>query len=305
MITHSDLPLPYQIPQTNHASLDFACEYPDEYKDWHTKSNSIITLSTRTERDLWTFCDLLTKKGQRFTKFREPDCGYAITAIAIVPGPDVKKICSGIPLAGKYNNPKAVEHTKALKDTIHSMTECFQSKGQNMLEHGLSVHNHMFDLVAYLKDQTHGFKNKWRMPSWFFPYANQLSENLCSDFTIDRYTIMHDCGKSKVQIQSENMGLMFPGHAQASYETWMTCSDDEEIGELIRRDMEVHTLKTEQVPDFCKGDKRIACTLLLTALAEIHSNAEMFGGMESDSFKIKFKHLEKKGKAICQYLFPV
>ena len=304
-MTHSDLPLSYQIPQTNHASLDFASEFPDEYKEWHTKSNSIITLSTRTERDLWSFCDLLTKKGQRFTKFFEPDCGWALTAIAIVPGPDVKKICSGIPLAGKYNNPKAQENFKALKDTVYEMTQCSQSKGQNMLEHGLSVRDYMFDLVSFLKDASVPLKHQWKMPSWFFPYAASLSRNLCSDFTIDRYTTMHDCGKPKVKILSEKGTFQFPGHAQASYETWLTFSEDQEIGELIRRDMEVHTLKTEQVPEFCKGDKRIACTLLLAGLSEIHSNSLMFGGMESDSFKIKFKHLEKKGKAICELLFPL
>lgn len=39
-------------------------------------------------------------------------------------------------------------------------------------------------------------------------------------------------------------------------------------------------------------------TLLVTALAELHSNAAMFGGIESTSFKIKWKKLDKLGKKL-------
>ena len=42
---------------------------------------------------------------------------------------------------------------------------------------------------------------------------------------------------------------------------------------------------------------------MITALAELHSNAAMFGGIESTSFKIKFKKLEKLGGKICNSLF--
>jgi len=39
-----------------------------------------------------------------------------------------------------------------------------------------------------------------------------------------------------------------------------------------------------------------AAALLLTAIAEVHSNAEMFGGHDSDSFKAKIKRLDKRGR---------
>lgn len=172
-----------------------------------------------------------------------------------------------------------------------------------MLEHGLSVRDYTFDLVTWLKDPTHVFKYNWRFPGWFFPYASDLSKNLCSDFTIDTYTRMHDCGKHKVKILTEKGTLSYPNHAQASHETFLTFSDNLEIAELIRRDMDIHTLKTDQVEEFCRDEPEISCTLLLAGLAEIHSNCQLFGGMESDSFKIKFKHLEKKGKYILDLLF--
>jgi hypothetical protein len=40
--------------------------------------------------------------------------------------------------------------------------------------------------------------------------------------------------------------------------------------------------------------------LLLTGLCELHSNAQMFGGIDSTSFKIKFKQLERLGKKVIE-----
>jgi hypothetical protein len=37
-------------------------------------------------------------------------------------------------------------------------------------------------------------------------------------------------------------------------------------------------------------------------LCEIHANADMFGGINSTSFKIKFKQINKRGKAIINFL---
>lgn len=42
---------------------------------------------------------------------------------------------------------------------------------------------------------------------------------------------------------------------------------------------------------------------LIAGLAEVHSNAKMFGGMDSTSFKIKWNQINKRGKVICQKLF--
>lgn len=64
--------------------------------------------------------------------------------------------------------------------------------------------------------------------------------------------------------------------------------------------MDIHTLKSEGVDEFCKNP--YALTLLLTGLAEIHSNAAMFGGMDSTSFKIKWKCLNQRGKQIINNL---
>lgn len=65
-------------------------------------------------------------------------------------------------------------------------------------------------------------------------------------------------------------------------------------------DMDIHVLKSDGVEEFASRPEAIS--LLLTGLAEIHANAEMFGGIESTSFKIKFKQINKRGKQIINLL---
>ena len=65
---------------------------------------------------------------------------------------------------------------------------------------------------------------------------------------------------------------------------------------LVRCDMDIHLLKADGVEEFCKNP--LAITLLLTGLAEIHSNDSMFGGLNSVSFLIKKKSLTQRGKQI-------
>jgi len=61
--------------------------------------------------------------------------------------------------------------------------------------------------------------------------------------------------------------------------------------------MQIHLMKAKDVDEFCE-DPSIALTLLVVGLCEVHSNAEMFGGINSVSFKIKWKQINKRGNAI-------
>ena len=56
---------------------------------------------------------------------------------------------------------------------------------------------------------------------------------------------------------------------------------------LIQNDMLFHTAKSADL-DLIKMDSR-HWTLLLVSLCEIHANADLFGGIRSESFKIKQK----------------
>ena len=62
--------------------------------------------------------------------------------------------------------------------------------------------------------------------------------------------------------------------------------------------MEIHLLKSEDIDKFCQNP--YALTLLIVGLSEIHTNSEMFGGKDSDSFKIKLKRITQRGKKIIQ-----
>lgn len=82
---------------------------------------------------------------------------------------------------------------------------------------------------------------------------------------------------------------------------WLSAGGDPQAARLMGMDMDIHALKADEIEEFCSRPEAI--TLLLTGLAEIHSNASMFGGIESTSFKIKWKQIDRRGKAICRHIF--
>jgi hypothetical protein len=171
-----------------------------------------------------------------------------------------------------------------------------QAKNQTILQHGLSVWSYYRRL---LKGDTEGF----RLPQWYHDFHDEIFENLYDYKTIKHYTIFHDIGKPHCITFDADGKHHFPDHATKSKEIWDSIFPDKTIiSSLIEHDMAFHTLKADQILELNLPTETL-CTLMLAALAELHSNASMFGGIESDSFKIKFKKLEKAGNAICKKLF--
>lgn len=97
----------------------------------------------------------------------------------------------------------------------------------------------------------------------------------------------------------ENNKRHFPNHANISEQTWLSIGGSKEVANLIRMDMDIHLLKAEGIAEFSSRPEW--ATLILTGIAEVHANAEMFGGFDSVSFKIKAKHIEKRLKQILKY----
>lgn len=179
------------------------------------------------------------------------------------------------------------------------MKDCEQTKGQSVLQHGISVKNYTFDLINHLRFNT-PLKYNWRLPDWLYQNKDLILSNLLSNKTLKYYTILHDCGKPYC-IQYDSDGKKhFPNHAQISFETFNKVFDDEIAAHLIKHDMDIHLLKSDEVEEFCKNP--YALTLLLVGLSEIHSNANMFGGLDSTSFKIKWKSINQRGKKIIELL---
>jgi hypothetical protein len=171
------------------------------------------------------------------------------------------------------------------------MSTCSQSKGQTILQHGEAVASKYKDLIA-------GRTEGWRLPDWFdLDYLLPLCPP--SDI-MEQYHIFHDCGKPYCVTMDEDGRQHFPDHARISAAMWRVHGGDEQIAELIARDMDMHTLKAAEAATYDRMD--LAPALLLTALSELHANAEMFGGIESTSFKIKFKAINKLGRNIITQL---
>ncbi len=121
--------------------------------------------------------------------------------------------------------------------------------------------------------------------------------SLCpSAEVMEQYHVFHDCGKPDCLTIDAEGKRHFPCHAMVSARVWLVAGGDQFIGRLIEHDMDMHTMKPADLESYRHMD--IAPALLLTAWAELNSNARMFGGIESTSFKIKAKSLTKLSRAI-------
>lgn len=107
---------------------------------------------------------------------------------------------------------------------------------------------------------------------------------------------MHDCGKPLCLTIDDEGKRHFPNHAKISYDVFKSLFEDEIAADLILHDMDIHLLKADGIEEFSKNPNCL--THLIIGLAELHSNANMFGGIDSTSFKIKYKCLDSRGKQI-------
>jgi hypothetical protein len=168
------------------------------------------------------------------------------------------------------------------------MATCEQSSGQTILQHGESV-------AATFKDM-YGPNPSIILPEIIQNNLAFLLSKCPSAEILETYHIYHDCGKPDCLIVDADGKRHFPCHAMASARAWLVAGGDQFVGRLIEHDMDMHTLKVADLASYRHMD--IAPALLLTAWAELNSNARMFGGIESISFKIKAKSLTKLSRAI-------
>jgi len=141
-----------------------------------------------------------------------------------------------------------------------------------------------------------------RIPQWFTDYKDQILKNIHSLEIIEEYAISHDVGKPYcLEIDSDGR-WHYPNHAEISKKMWLDRGGNPIVGNLIGLDMIMHTKTKEEIKEI-KLPIKDQITLLITALAELHANAELFGGIESTSFIIKWKKLNKLGNFLCDYNF--
>ncbi len=138
------------------------------------------------------------------------------------------------------------------------------------------------------------------LPDWYHQYKDKLQIN-CSLGDAYEYALLHDCGKPYCLTIDDNGKRHFPNHAEISYQTYLKISNNQTVADLIRHDMDIHVLKADGIEEFCRN--KHAVLHLLAGIAEINSNAEHSDGFDTTNFKIKFKTLNQRGKAICRTLF--
>ncbi len=175
------------------------------------------------------------------------------------------------------------------------MKSCEQTKGQSVLDHGISVKNYLFDLINHLRNNT-DLKYDWILPDWLYSNKDLIINSLPSDDTLELYTTYHDLGKPYCLTIDSDGKRHFPNHAEVSYQIFKQVFSNDIAAKLILHDMDIHLLKSTGVEGFCKNPHAI--TLLLSGLAELHSNSNLFGGTNSTSFKIKWKSINQRGKQI-------
>lgn len=171
------------------------------------------------------------------------------------------------------------------------MANCPQTETMSVLEHGESVWSYTQKL---LDKNTEGF----RVPNWLLENYDEILANVHAIEIIKDYNVLHDCGKPYCLTVDENGKRHFPNHAEVSKQTYLELENANPIvANLIGWDMVLHSATAEEIQalNLSKAD---SYTLLLTALAEVHSNAAMFGGIESVSFKQKWKKLDRRGNMI-------
>lgn len=169
-----------------------------------------------------------------------------------------------------------------------AMEQCEQAPGLNMLGHGQLVHAKYRALMDQLASNSHPCPHLAAIYAKFeLPPAH----------TLERYHVYHDCGKHLVATVNEDGRRQFPNHAQASAQQYaLLFPEDTRTAHLILHDMDFHTLRGDDLLALCQDP--LAPILYFTAWAEVYANAEMFGGQQSDSFKIKAKRLIQAGKKL-------
>jgi len=165
------------------------------------------------------------------------------------------------------------------------------------MQHGILVNQYFLDLYSHLQFNT-TLQYNWILPNWIYDNKDFILKNLLPIGMLSNYQIYHDIGKpfcKTYDIDTKNSH--FYNHEKISSEIY---PGNDEIKNLIASDMIIHKIKEKDMDVFSTKEESIS--LLLTGLSEIHANAEMFGGINSTSFKIKYKQINTRGKSLLRRL---
>lgn len=95
----ADLSSGLQLAQAVHAAFQFFAEWPSLAGVWVRESNFLVVVATPNELALAELAGRAVEEGLARTIVREPDLDNTITAVALQPGADARRLCANFPLA--------------------------------------------------------------------------------------------------------------------------------------------------------------------------------------------------------------
>ena len=99
IVTRRDLRPGLQAAQACHAVTDLILKYPEAAKKWRDESNFLIVLSVSSEAELCELAIELARTNMDWCRFREPDLGNELTALAVLPNDYSEAFFRNLPLA--------------------------------------------------------------------------------------------------------------------------------------------------------------------------------------------------------------
>lgn len=97
VIVRADLAPGAQLAQSCHAVCAFESAHRELYRAWNEGSNNLVALQVPDERALLVLMERAARDGIQYARFREPDFGGSITAIAVAGSG--ARLVSSLPLA--------------------------------------------------------------------------------------------------------------------------------------------------------------------------------------------------------------
>jgi hypothetical protein len=160
--------------------------------------------------------------------------------------------------------------------------------------------NHGNLVWHYLQKLISGNWEGMKIPEWYEKNHAYIVSKIHSLEILKKYSINHDCGKHLCKTIDEQGKIHYPKHEEYSCNYWLEHFPEETVVSwLILNDMFFHTCSSSELDNHNFSEKDLF-SLLITSLAEIHANSELFGGIESTSFKVKYKQIDRRGNKVCK-----
>lgn len=99
VVVRSDLTAGSQAVQACHAALAFVEEHGVKHGSWTASSGYLVLLQASDESSLGEIEKKAVRSGIKFSGFREPDLNLSLTALALEPGSQSRRLCSSLRLA--------------------------------------------------------------------------------------------------------------------------------------------------------------------------------------------------------------